>query len=549
VHCQVPLKEASNIPKRGLFEPPPLRDDAKAALDDITKVLKPRRKCGIGHKPFDGDNLLQERLEMMKMFLWNYVNPLNSFGWMAASLTTAQANQCGTRTARNLRKWVRAFIGDREAMPFTLYGTWNVSMLKKGELAKELHEHLQSLGKYVVAMDIVRYLDQPDVQKEHGLKSSISLATAQSWMSTMHYRWSKTPKGMYVDGHERPDVVAYRQDKFLPTIAELEQNVRVWNNGSFQMRDDAPNPERPTCLWLQDESTFFGNDTDESGWHHTDENPQPRPKGPGLSLMVSDFVSADHGWLRDTSGTSEGEARVLFDAGKNTEGYFINDDHREQLAKAMVIAKRQWPNEDHVFIYDNARTHTKRPDDALSARRMPKGPSPVFGIDRVVKDAKGQPVKGLNGLVVKERVRMADTHFKGRPQSLYFPNDDAKYPGYFKGMVALLEERGYSNVKALKRECPGFKCPQGQTRCCCRRWLFTEDDFENVESLLERDGKANGCRVIFLPKFHCELNFIEQVWCKAKYFFRRQPRASKKDELRSKVITSLEQVDLEQMRR
>jgi hypothetical protein len=29
-----------------------------------------------------------------------------------------------------------------------------------------------------------------------------------------------------------------------------------------------------------------------------------------------------------------------------------------------------------------------------------------------------------------------------------------------------------------------------------------------------------GHRVLFYPKFHCELNFIERYWCRAKWFAR-----------------------------
>ncbi|RPB00938.1 hypothetical protein L873DRAFT_1626525, partial [Choiromyces venosus 120613-1] len=29
-----------------------------------------------------------------------------------------------------------------------------------------------------------------------------------------------------------------------------------------------------------------------------------------------------------------------------------------------------------------------------------------------------------------------------------------------------------------------------------------------------------GQKVIFYPKFHCEINFIEHFWCSAKYYTR-----------------------------
>ena len=66
--------------------------------------------------------------------------------------------------------------------------------------------------------------------------------------------------------------------------------------------------------------------------------------------MVADLVSADHGWLRSPDGKEE--ARVLFKAGKNREGYFINDDILAQANKAMDILEKHYPNKDHILIYD-----------------------------------------------------------------------------------------------------------------------------------------------------------------------------------------------------
>jgi len=102
--------------------------------------------------------------------------------------------------ARQLRKWARSFIYNCEDLPFDLYGCWNTSLLDKGELAKEIHLHLQGI---VQAMDIVHYLDTPEIKKKYSLKRSISLATAKRWMHMMDYRWTIGPTGQYIDGHER----------------------------------------------------------------------------------------------------------------------------------------------------------------------------------------------------------------------------------------------------------------------------------------------------------------------------------------------------------
>ena len=47
--------------------------------------------------------------------------------------------------------------------------------------------HLQGIGKYVKAMDIVHFLDTPKMKARLKLKKTISLATAQRWMHVMDY--------------------------------------------------------------------------------------------------------------------------------------------------------------------------------------------------------------------------------------------------------------------------------------------------------------------------------------------------------------------------
>ena len=54
--------------------------------------------------------------------------------------------------------------------------------------------HLQSIGKYVKAANLVQYLSDSLVQKYFGMKSTISLATAKRWMHTLGYRWLRVSK-------------------------------------------------------------------------------------------------------------------------------------------------------------------------------------------------------------------------------------------------------------------------------------------------------------------------------------------------------------------
>ncbi|KAF9481284.1 hypothetical protein BDN70DRAFT_803826 [Pholiota conissans] len=502
----------------------------------------------------------------MKCLLWCYIDPINGRTWTEASLHVAYTAERGPYFARKLREWTRAFINDRTCLPINVYGTWSRSLLDHEDLAQELNLHLQSVGKYVTANHLMEYMSREDVKNQWNVKRDISYATAKRWMHTLGYRWTFQPSGQYVDGHEREDVVEYRQNVFLPAMEKLQGRIRAWKDGAEEEltdwkeewpfdEDDGPRPfEKRTVLWFHDESTFYANDRRRVGWVHKDAKAIPRAKGEGASLMVADFISADYGWLRSTLDPENG-ARVLFKAGENRDGYFDNKCIREQTAVAMDLLEAERPHEQHVFVFDNATTHTKRADDALSARRMPKNvpkEGSNFLVPRHMLDANGKKMYDTDRKPVFEKVRMQNGRFEdGTEQEFYYPEGHER-TGTFKGMANILEERGYTGcvgTKGLPAECPKFKCAAGAMACCCRRILYNEPDFVNVPSLLEIECNARGFQVLFLPKFHCELNFIEQCWGYAKTTYRKYPASSREADLDRNVRTALASVPIESMRR
>ena len=139
----------------------------------------------------------------------------------------------------------------------------------------------------------------------------------------------------------------------------------------------------------------------------------------------------------------------------------------------------------------------------------------------------------------------------GMPQSFYFPEDEPGMPGWFKGMEQIIQERGLwpaPGLPGLPAECSGFKCPEGQTNCCCRRLLFNQNDFISQKSQLEEAIENCGHICDFYPKYHCELNFIEQYWGAAKLRFRSAGHASTMSQLEKTVKKCLDDVELEQIR-
>ena len=75
-----------------------------------------------------------------------------------------------------------------------------------------------------------------------------------------------------------------------------------------------------------------------------------------------------------------------------------------------------------------------------------------------------------------------------------------------------------------------FVCPQGKS---------------NLEILCE----SRGFQIIFFPKFHCELNFIEQCWGYVKRLYRMKPESSKEAQLEINALECLDAIPIESIRR
>ncbi|KAG2342774.1 hypothetical protein BDR05DRAFT_885766 [Suillus weaverae] len=474
---------------------------------------------------------------------------------MAASLLTANGKGRSSWWAWELQEATKAYVQDRNNVPINPFG-WRhgSSWLNDPDIANEIHEHLQSIGDYVHVEDIVTYLDNEEVKTRLKMKKTISLATAKRWMKCMDYRWVRDHHGQYIDGHEREDVVHYHQHVFLKKWAEEEAKMRTWGKDS----EEICNTEWPLCVWFHDKSIldssssmFYANDWKKSKWVHKNTSATPYTKGEGASLMVADFVSADHGWLRSPDGKES--VRILFKAGKSRDGYFSNEEILMQFENAMAIVQKQWPNEDHMFIFNNVTTHLKRPDSSLSACKMPKGTPRVgtnWGVEVTARNPEGKIIYSVDGRPMKIKIRMADGTFEdGSPQSFYFP-EGHPCAGIFKGMAKILEECGYGNMVNVRAECrPNFACKPGVKNCCCRRMVYNEPDFVNVKSTLELAAESHGISVMFLPKFHCELNFIEQCWGHAKRIYCQMPPSASKEDLAKNVVDALESVAVEQMQK
>ena len=79
--------------------------------------------------------------------------------------------------------------------------------------------------------------------------------------------------------------------------------------------------------------------------------------------------------------------------------------------------------------------------------------------------------------------------------------------GVQKGIKTILEERGCWEL--------------GMKLADAKKLLSSHTDFAASKEWLQEIADSHEVLINYFPKFHCELNFIEMVWCFTKCHLRR----------------------------
>ncbi|KAF8753775.1 hypothetical protein RHS01_06737 [Rhizoctonia solani] len=438
---------------------PPTIHEAEAALQKIDQAVRTPRPSG-GYLYAKLDRVTNERYSAIKACLNQFLmaSPKGK-RFIEASKDAARVQGRKETYAQTIRKWTRHFI-QTGCLPSNHQGWWNVSILKDEDISGKIKLHLQQIGKLACAQDVVKFLRDPQVRDRLGITK-------------------RSPKGQYFDGHERKDVVTYRQQTYIPFIKALERRRTIYN------QDGIPDPtrpmrlfpgEKPVIIWFHDESIFYANDRRTVRWVYIGEHPTPFKKGEGCSIMIADFVCAELGWLRGRNGSES--ARVAMYPGADKDGYFTNERVVLQLRDAIKIVQEHFPQFTHVFVYDNAPCHTKYSTSSLCAQGMPKGPLmdwPYY------KDAENNRV-----FVPMEDGRLPD----GSLQSFYDPEN----PRRFKGMAWILKERGLAHISEKNAQCTNFKCPEGRPTAAVVAPWSTNPTSSHVTHVYKRQLANSGLK-------------------------------------------------------
>jgi hypothetical protein len=96
-------------------------------------------------------------------------------------------------------------------------------------------------------------------------------------------------------------------------------------------------------------------------------------------------------------------------------------------------------------------------------------------------------------------------------QPMVFLHFHPEFPNAPKGAKFILQECGLWRAGMTLR-CSKGGCGNNQTDCCAKHILDHQPDFQAQKSLVQETIKDAGHMCVFLPKYHCEINFIKYFW-------------------------------------
>jgi len=127
-------------------------------------------------------------------------------------------------------------------------------------------------------------------------KATISENCARHWLKRLGYELTMVKKGIYIDGHERPDVVDYRKT-FLNTIAKNEHLRNMYDDKDLEIIQPTLNPMEWKHIPIHhDESIFRPNELQQRVWVMGGKMLLQK-KGQGKAIHVSDFITEETGRL------------------------------------------------------------------------------------------------------------------------------------------------------------------------------------------------------------------------------------------------------------
>jgi transposase len=195
------------------------------------------------------------------------------------------------------------------------------------ELARQAREWCRSQLKGFTTQNFI----DDFLQKNESTKHIHKLSTAQKYLRRLGWKYGRGKAGIYLDGHERPDVVESRKI-FCSKIMELASNENV-------------------VFIAQDESIYHAKEDIEVTWN--EGGVRTKKKGKGKEIMISAWMdrngilklSNDEWNVAKEVNNPQIPQEALFTLKFGREwGYYDYSKFDNDVTFAIKIAKNRYPN-------------------------------------------------------------------------------------------------------------------------------------------------------------------------------------------------------------
>lgn len=267
------------------------------------------------------------------------------------------------------------------------------------------------------------------------------------------------------------------------------------------------------------------------------------------------------------------------------DNYWDGDKMTDYILQVVLpMLELVYPGCEYLFLFDNATNHCSFATDALNARKMswgPGGEQPSMREGWIYSKNRVQPMCFSDG--ISKGIRAVLTERELYRDGLHFTCATNKCAACKKIHTARVKQQAAVNsrqcntctlntltksgklrkngpVRVHCRRCLGyiartplppsrcFECIELKTcredssinGCCGRKILSLQRDFQLQKGRLQESLEPKHT-VLFYPKFHCELNWIEYYWGAAKRYTREHCDCTL-DGLRENVPASLTQI-------
>lgn len=333
-------------------------------------------------------------------------------------------------------------------------------------------------------------------------------------------KYDSNKKRPYFEGHERDDVVQSRnsfcsyfiENKNLYYQIERKENIYNWIKPTLSSEIRL----KPRILIAHDESTYRSGEIPVKRWIYEDLAPFFN-KGRGRSIMVSAFIvlhdevdvfKLDQDEWNDAikefpelNETDEILEYYEFSANAYIEpkkdNYFCNSTIIKQFTRLFKLMryKKKFFNHQVEIIVDNARTHSAKDYDVNLLSKSPNTNCPYEKIEWQENDQ----IKTIK----------------------CFDDDNIS-----KGLLQIAKE-----MKIIEQNTNRISLNE------LREKVNKHPAFSSITKL-EKQASFFNVKIIWCPKFHCELNPIEGLWCYSKNYVRKN-NDQNYNNLNKLIITSI----------